>query len=226
MDFKVVDIVFQIIVFLFAISVHESAHAWMADRCGDPTAKMLGRITLNPIKHLDPLGSVLLPAIALISGIGLLGWAKPTPVTPENFKNPVRDDIFTTIAGPASNFITAAVAVIGLALIAFTSSDGQAMVHGIAQGGIVPTGSLLMPLVYLLYIGVYLNVLLGIFNLLPVPPLDGSHVFRHLLPAPVRRAYDTLGLFALILLFVFGWPIIRALLFPVLAAVNSLLLRI
>lgn len=226
MNFKVVDIVFQIIVFLFAISVHESAHAWMADRCGDPTAKMLGRITLNPIKHIDPLGSVLLPAIMLISGMGLLGWAKPTPVTPENFRNPVRDDIFTTVAGPASNFISAAVAIIGLALISVTSLQGKELVHNIAAGGITDTGSLLMPLVYLLYTAVYLNVLLGIFNLLPVPPLDGSHVFRHLLPVPMRRAYDTLGLFALILLFLFGWPLIRALLFPVLRAVNSLLLGI
>src|SRR5208337_554741 len=102
-----VDILFQVIAFLFAISVHESAHAWMANRCGDPTARMLGRITLNPIKHIDLFGTVLLPLIALLAHIPLLGWAKPTPVDPRNFKNPMLDDILTSVAGPVSNFIVA-----------------------------------------------------------------------------------------------------------------------
>src|SRR6201997_4272863 len=97
MTLQHIDILFQLIVFLFAISVHESAHAWMANRRGDPTARMLGRITLNPIKHIDPVGTVLLPAIALITHIPVLGWAKPTPVNPRNFKNPVLDDILTAV---------------------------------------------------------------------------------------------------------------------------------
>ncbi|PYX22598.1 MAG: site-2 protease family protein, partial [Acidobacteria bacterium] len=87
MTLQHVDILFQLIVFLFAISVHESAHAWMANRCGDPTARMLGRITLNPIKHIDPFGTILLPLIAMFTGIPVLGWAKPTPVDPRNFRN-------------------------------------------------------------------------------------------------------------------------------------------
>src|SRR2546425_1566460 len=105
MTLQHVDILFQLIVFLFAISVHESAHAWMANRCGDPTAKMLGRITLDPLKHIDPFGTILLPAIGLITGAGIFGWAKPCPVTPENFENPVRGDILTTVAGPLSNLL-------------------------------------------------------------------------------------------------------------------------
>src|SRR5580704_2680882 len=104
MTLQHVDILFQLIVFLFAISIHESAHAWMANRCGDPTARMLGRISLNPIRHIDPVGTVLL---ALITHFPMLGWAKPTPVDPRNFKNLVWDDILTTLAGPASNFIVA-----------------------------------------------------------------------------------------------------------------------
>src|SRR5438477_2852072 len=104
---QLVDIFFQLIVFLFAISVHESAHAWMANRCGDPTARMLGRISLNPLKHIDPVGTILLPAIALLTHIPVLGWAKPTPVDPRNFKNPVRDDILTAVVGPISNFLVA-----------------------------------------------------------------------------------------------------------------------
>src|SRR5580700_3025656 len=107
MDFSHIDFVskfFQMIAFLFAISVHESAHAWMANRCGDPTARMLGRITLNPIKHIDLFGTVILPLAALLAHMPLLGWAKPTPVDPRNFSSPVRDDILTSIVGPISNF--------------------------------------------------------------------------------------------------------------------------
>src|SRR5436853_7608443 len=91
----IVSVVFQMIAFLFAISVHESAHAWTASRCGDPTARMLGRVSLNPIKHIDPIGTVLLPAIAMISHFPVIGWAKPTPVDPRNFSRPLRDDIWT-----------------------------------------------------------------------------------------------------------------------------------
>src|SRR5881398_1874758 len=109
-----VDILFQLIVFLFAISVHESAHAWMANRCGDPTAKMLGRITMNPIKHMDLFGTLLLPAIGFFSGVGMFGWAKPTPVTPANFRNPVLGDILTTLAGPVSNFLIVTLSLLAM----------------------------------------------------------------------------------------------------------------
>src|SRR5678816_4644135 len=92
----IVNAVFQLIAFLFAISIHESAHAWMASRCGDPTARMLGRVTLNPLKHIDPVGTVLMPLIALITTFPVIGWAKPTPVDPHNFKNPVWDAVSYT----------------------------------------------------------------------------------------------------------------------------------
>src|ERR1700756_2716449 len=105
MTLQHVDILFQLIVFLFAISVHESAHAWMANRCGDPTAKMLGRITMNPIKHIDPFGSILIPIIGLFSKIGFIGWGEPPPVDPRNLKRPVFDDILVSVAGPTSNVI-------------------------------------------------------------------------------------------------------------------------
>ena len=107
-----VDIAFQIIAFIFAISVHESAHAWMANRRGDPTARMLGRITLNPIKHIDPVGTVLLPLIAAWQNIPILGWAKPTPVDPRNFRRPVLDDILTSVVGPLSNLVVASGATV------------------------------------------------------------------------------------------------------------------
>src|SRR6266513_3181056 len=100
MNLQHVGILFQLIAFLFAISVHESAHAWMANLRGDPTARMLGRITLNPIRHIDPLGTVLLRLIAMFFHVLVLGWAKATPVDPRNFKNPVLDDVLTAVVGP------------------------------------------------------------------------------------------------------------------------------
>jgi Zn-dependent protease len=226
MDFHVVNIVFQIIVFLFAISVHESAHAWMADKCGDPTAKMLGRITMNPIKHIDPIGTVLLPAIGLFTGAGIFGWAKPCPVTPQNFRDPIKGDILTTVAGPVSNFLLVAISVLGLALISIATPTGKELVQNIAQRTITDTSSLLMPVVWLLYSAVQLNVLLGIFNLLPVPPLDGSHIFRHMLPDSIRNAYDSIGIVGIILIFTFGGRIIWPLVNPVVNYVDSILLRL
>ncbi len=117
MTLRHVDILFQVIAFLFAISVHESAHAWMANRCGDPTARMLGRITLNPIKHIDLFGTVMLPLIAIWQNIPMMGWAKPTPVDPRNFQHPVRDDILTSMVGPISNFLVATGATALLLLV-------------------------------------------------------------------------------------------------------------
>src|SRR5271156_3368830 len=117
MNQEVVLIVFQVVVLVLAFSIHESAHAWTAWRLGDPTAKMLGRVTLNPLKHLDPFGSVLMPALALVYHWPLIGWAKPTPVTARNFKNYKRDDIMVTLAGPASNLVSATIALILLVVI-------------------------------------------------------------------------------------------------------------
>src|SRR5438132_14248543 len=117
MTLEHVYILFQIIGFVFAISVHESAHAWMANLRGDPTARMLGRITLNPMKHIDPVGTILLPLIAVLAHIPMLGWAKPTPVNPENFRNPVLDDILTSVAGPLSNFAVASTATAVLLVV-------------------------------------------------------------------------------------------------------------
>jgi Zn-dependent protease len=226
MDFNLVNIVFQIIVFLFAISVHESAHAWMADKCGDPTAKMLGRITLNPLKHIDPIGTVLLPAIGLFTGAGIFGWAKPCPVTPQNFRDPVKGDILTTVAGPVSNFLLVTGSVLGLALISLGSSTAKSVVQGLAGRALFDTNSVWVPIVWLFYSAIQLNVILGIFNLLPVPPLDGSHIFRHMLPDSIRNVYDSVGIVGILLIFSFGGRIIRPLVVPVVNFVDHLLLKI
>jgi len=227
-----VEIFFQIVAFLFAISVHESAHAWTANRCGDPTARMLGRVTLNPIKHIDPIGTVVLPLLALISHFPMIGWAKPTPVDPRNFRNEVRDDILTSIAGPVSDLIVATMAVMGLAMISLSGQDGRIIVRVMAQtygravGMLSGTPSVLLPIAGMLYWFMFLNVLLAAFNLIPVPPLDGSHVLRHFLPERARQIYDTLGMFALIALFLFGGPVIGMFLSPFLNFFTYVLMRI
>jgi Zn-dependent protease len=225
MTLQHVDILFQLIVFLFAISVHESAHAWMANRCGDPTARMLGRITLNPIKHIDPIGTVVMPLIALISGFPTIGWAKPTPVDPRNFQNPVLDDILTSVVGPISNFVLATATALALAAIALVIPGARAALHGLMTG-FLATDSTWVPLVVLLYELMAINVALGVFNLIPVPPLDGSHVLRHLLPEPMRRVYDMTGIFGLLALVYFGGNLLRHLIHPVMELYISLLLRV
>ena len=128
--------IFQFVVLLFALSLHESAHGWMASRLGDQTARMLGRITLNPLKHIDPVGTIMLPLVAMVTRIPVIGWAKPTPVNTRNFKNFVRDDILTTLAGPVSNVIGSVVSLLVLIVIAKTSLVGLASVRSVAMRGI------------------------------------------------------------------------------------------
>jgi Zn-dependent protease len=225
MELRYVYIFFQLIAFLFAISIHESAHAWMASRCGDPTARMLGRITLNPLRHIDPVGTILLPAIALFTGFPMIGWAKPTPVDPRNFKNPVRDDILTSVAGPASNFLVVMVTVVLLGLLALTSPSAHYVVHGMARNMVLDVNGI-TPLALMLHQLMVINILLGIFNLIPVPPLDGSHVLRHFLPVGALRLYDQMGIIGLMLLLFFGGRLLGALMFPVVGFFNDILARI
>ncbi|MGB9106726.1 MAG: site-2 protease family protein [Terriglobales bacterium] len=194
------EILYQIIAFVFAICVHESAHAWTANRCGDPTARMLGRISLNPIKHVDPIGTVLVPLLGMLSGIGFIGWAKPTPVDPHNLRHPVRDDILVSVAGPASNILLGILAVVGLFVVSRVPSQGPA--------------SILQPITLLFWAFLQVNILLAAFNLIPIPPLDGSHVVRHMLPESGRRVYDMIGYVGILLLFFAGGPLIRAFEYP------------
>jgi len=223
----ILDIVFQLIAFLFAISIHESAHAWMANLRGDPTARMLGRISLNPIRHIDLFGTLLLPAVAMLTHLPVLGWAKPTPVDPRNFKNPVLDDILTSIIGPISNFVVASGAVLVLVLVKSLSPRGGQIVFGTLSGSdFAETSSFLVPFCKLIFELMVINIVLGVFNLIPVPPLDGSHVVRHLLPAGMLRIYDTVGTFGLLLLVFWGGGLLTKLINPVFALFIGVLLRI
>jgi Zn-dependent protease len=186
------QIFFDMIAFLFAITLHEAAHAWTAARCGDPTAKNLGRITLNPIKHIDLFGTIIIPVIGLLSNFGFIGWAKPTPVDPRNFKKPMGDDILVSVAGPASNLLL--IVVFGSAL------KSAAIFSNFHQ---IPSTA--APLLYLCFSSVLINIVLFVFNLLPIPPLDGSHVIRHFLRGKTLEMYDNIGMYGLMLFFIANW---------------------
>ncbi len=222
------NVIFDIVAFLFAISIHESAHAWSAHRLGDSTARLLGRISLNPLRHIDLVGTVLFPLFGALSGLPILGWAKPTPVNTGRLGHPRRDDVLVSAAGPASNFLVALVAVGLLLGIRLASAEGAAIIGVLSHFGSLPTGlsqrSLLIPVALLFYRFLLVNVLLGVFNLIPIPPLDGSHILAGALPERLRDLYSEVGRFGFLLLFLLLWTNIPYLLFsPVLGLFHSLL---
>jgi len=211
--------IFEFVLLIFSLSVHECAHAWMASRLGDQTARLQGRITLNPMYHVDPIGTLLFPALMIFGplfsggamGGFLIGWAKPTPVITRNFRNLVRDDTLVTLAGPVSNLLLAFVAFLGLAGV-------------LIYQGHLPQMDTLPPNVQALNIlcglAIQVNLALFFFNLLPIPPLDGSHILRHWLPYSFLNAYDNIGMFGYILMIMVGGPIVRFLMGPALHLVG------
>ena len=216
---QLIDLAFQIVVLIFAFSVHEAAHAYAAFRLGDPTAYMLGRVTLNPAKHIDPWGSIVIPALSLFFGGALIGWAKPCPVTLRNFRKVKRDDILTTLAGPASNLAMALVALILLLIFKHTRGIGEESVFsamGLAKGIPIDTSALprMFPVALLLYYGVVTNILLFVFNLIPVPPLDGSRIIKYFLPYNVEQAYDRMGMLGSLFLFFIAMRLILPIFYP------------
>jgi len=175
-----VAIVIPLAIVLMSLTVHEAAHAWSADRLGDPTARMLGRISLNPIVHIDPIGTIVLPLISALTNLPLLGWAKPVPVNMSRFKHPRRDFAIVAAAGPASNLAMAAIG--GVLLLALAPREGLDAYDIIRRAATI-------------------NILLAVFNLIPVPPLDGGNVLMGLLPGPAAAAVETLRPFGFVILY-------------------------
>lgn len=191
---------------LFAITVHEVAHGWVALRCGDHTAQMMGRLTLNPVPHIDPVGTILVPGILLLFGGVIFGWAKPVPVSWDKLGNPKRDMAIVALAGPMANLIMAI-------LWALISRIGIALAPEFPALG--------MPLAYMGIAGIFINALLMMLNLIPLPPLDGGRILVGLLPGPLAYKVSRIepyGFFILLALLFTGvlgyilWPLIDSLL--------------
>lgn len=181
---------------VFSLSVHESAHAWMSNKFGDDLARLQGRISLNPASHVDPIGTLLFPAISFFTHAPLIGWAKPTPVNPLKWRNKRVANFWVSAAGAISNFIIAIIAGIALRLLhTFGITRGLQLVD--STDSALTTGAF-----KLLFTFFILNVSLGVFNLLPIPPLDGSKVLASILPESFESAFETLERFGFILLFV------------------------
>ena len=170
------------IVLLLAISIHECSHAWSANKLGDPTATNLGRITLNPIAHIDLIGTVLIPFFIIITGSGILfGWAKPVPVNPYNLRNPRKDNLWVSFAGPLSNLSLAIISALIYHIIFFWSGGSFFSAEWVF---------FIKPLILFILFSTQLNVILAIFNLIPVFPLDGSGVLMGLLPYESARIFE------------------------------------
>lgn len=198
------------LVLLLSLTVHEAAHAWTAERLGDPTARMLGRVSLNPAVHIDPIGTLLFPAVALFSGLPVIGWAKPVPVNLRNLPRARRDFLVVAAAGPASNLLLAGVGAVVWRLIA-PSAIGP---------GWEPS-----PLLLFVLLLVNINVLLAVFNMLPVPPLDGGNVLAGVLPESAAQQFDRLRPYGFLLLYALLLTgAFRVLVWPVTDVITSWLL--
>ncbi|UCB54770.1 MAG: site-2 protease family protein [Thiotrichales bacterium] len=187
---------------LFAITLHEAAHGWVANKLGDPTARQLGRITANPIKHIDLVGTVIIPLVLALSRSGFIfGWAKPVPVDPRHFKQPLLDMALVALAGPVSNFVMACGWALVITLGKTALADSSMAIHLIQMGKA----------------GMLINIVLMVLNLVPIPPLDGGRVIAGVLPKDVALAYmriEPFGMWIIIALLFSGllgkilWPVV------------------
>ena len=198
---QVADFILSMVAFLFSASVHESAHAWMSSRFGDDLARSQGRISLNPLVHIDPIGTLLFPAIAFFTNVPLIGWAKATPVNPLAWRDKRKANLWVSAAGVVCNFIMAILAGIAIRLLysfgIIDVGDGQNLLIPVMSGSMVAVGA-----VSLLETFFIVNVMLGIFNLLPIPPLDGSGILSSLLPPSFEEGMEQVQQFGFLLLFI------------------------
>ena len=186
MNIDIVQVLVAFAVLLVSLTFHEAAHAWSADRLGDPTARQLGRVSLNPAVHIDPIGTILFPLIAMVTNFPIIGWAKPVPVNTHNLGGHwKRKFMAIAAAGPASNVVLAIVCALGVRLMGFETE----------AGGVVGT------LFRFLILMVIINVLLAVFNMVPVPPLDGGNVLAGLLPGAAHDVFERIRPFGFLIIY-------------------------
>lgn len=221
---------YQFVILLFSLSVHESAHAWMASRMGDYTARLEGRITLNPQRHIDLIGTIIYPALMILgpfigfgSGGIVFGWGKPVPILTRNLKKITRDDNIIAIAGPVANLLLTFAAFLLMAGLAFLPGGREAVI-GAVQGQIfLGIASAPQAIAMLFWLTIEVNLALFFFNFLPIPPLDASRIVRNLLPYNSLETFDTIGRFGFIVIFILGRFVVGFFLGPALRIVVSLL---
>ena len=188
LDINFAQVFISFIVLLFSLTVHEMAHGWTADRLGDPTARLLGRVSLNPIVHADPIGTILFPLLALIGGAPLIGWAKPVPVNVGRLRHHRRDYMLVAAAGPASNLMLAVGSATALRLLTVSPMT-------------IGEPNVSVPIASLLGRAVQINVLLAVFNMIPIPPLDGGNVLGGLLPRRLAHGFNAVRPYGFMLLY-------------------------
>jgi len=205
--FRMISLPVALVIFFFALVIHECAHAWMASRCGDNTARYAGRITLNPLPHIDPIGTIIFPLLLILSRSPfIIGWAKPVPINPLNFNNPRVDLVRVGASGPLSN--------IGLAIVS------SFLVWIFTY---LPIGEIKNSLIIVLLFSVLINLLLAVFNLIPIPPLDGSQILSGLLPDHLVKRYEMITPYGFIILF---FLLLTGLLWTIILPIVQLLYRI
>lgn len=233
MEFSPIALVlalYQFVILIFSLSVHESAHAWMASRLGDQTGRLEGRISLNPARHIDPVGTIVYPLFMIVapllgwgsSGI-LFGWGKPVPVITRNFQKITRDDNLVTIAGPIASLLLAVVGFILLVILVVAIPGGRDAAASSQTPALLDSITAIQALALLASLMIQINLALVFFNLIPIPPLDASRFVRNMLPYNALETFDMIGRFGFVIIFILGRVIVNLMLGPATGLVGAAL---
>jgi len=228
---ELVIALYQFVILIFSLSVHECAHAWVAQRLGDATGRLEGRISLNPTRHIDLIGTLIYPALMIFGpliGFGgggiVCGWGKPVPVLTRNLKHITRDDNLISVAGPLANVLLAMVSIFVLVIVILVVPGERDAVGGLMMGQIsLGESSAPQALAMLFWLMIEVNLALFFFNFLPIAPLDASRIVRNLLPYNALNTFDTIGRFGFIVIFIIGRFVVHLFLGPAMAVVGAFL---